>query len=141
MIERVEHRVKGFTVDSASPASLKTLVYRSKATRPLSEADLERILELARARNLELGVTGVLLFTDGRFTQYLEGPAEGIDEVLGYIKSSALHTEIEVLSSKQVEQRQYPDWSMAYFTSGALGVAPLPADAPARDLGGEATPS
>ena len=128
-------------MDTASATSLQTLVYRSKATRPLSAADLERILEVARVRNSELGVTGVLLFTDGRFTQYLEGPAEGIDKVFGYIKASSLHTEIEALSSKQVEQRHYPDWSMAYFTNGTWGSAPLPADEVAGAVGGNATQS
>lgn len=86
-------------------------------------------------------MTGVLLFTDGRFTQYLEGPAEGIEKVFGYIKASSLHTEIEALSSKQVEQRHYPDWSMAYFTNGTWGSAPLPAHELAGAVDGDAPQS
>ncbi len=49
------------------------LVYVSAATHPLDKADLLQMLKEARERNQQLGVTGLLLYKDGDFTQLLEG--------------------------------------------------------------------
>lgn len=56
------------------------LLYTSTATRPMTEADLDALLEEAQARNEALGVTGWLTYVAGEdgepgtFTQYVEGP-------------------------------------------------------------------
>jgi Sensors of blue-light using FAD len=97
------------------PSALISLVYRSTASRPLAKRDLEHILDSARKRNLEEQVTGLLLFTDGKFIQYLEGPQIGVLKIFDIIKNSSLHGEITEVSRQSVDCREYGDWSMAFL--------------------------
>ena len=100
---------------STEPSPLYSLVYTSTASRPLSKTDLEHILDKARARNFEEHVTGLLLFTDGKFMQYLEGPETGVLKIFDLIKTSSLHGEIVEVSRQAVGTREYGDWSMAFL--------------------------
>ena len=50
------------------------LVYVSTASRAMSDADLNEILDVSRRKNRERDVTGVLLYLDRGFLQVLEGP-------------------------------------------------------------------
>ena len=48
------------------------LVYSSRAAAPIGRTALMALLEDVRRRNTERGVTGMLLYRDGRFLQLLE---------------------------------------------------------------------
>lgn len=102
-----------------------TLAYKSKAIATLDLADLDGILVGSRSRNLKAQVTGVLIFMDGVFTQYLEGPEQGVNEIFDRIKASSLHQEVEELSRGWIATRQYPDWSMTYFSSQLISGLPF----------------
>lgn len=54
------------------------LTYKSRAAYSPSPADLEDLVHKARLRNRSLGVTGMLLYENGKFLQTLEGPPEGL---------------------------------------------------------------
>lgn len=103
------------TTITADPSSLYSLVYTSTASRPLAKSDLERILDNARKRNLEEHVTGLLLFTEGKFMQYLEGPEDGVVKIFELIIKSSLHEQIVEVSRKSIAAREYGDWSMAFL--------------------------
>lgn len=103
------------TMTSAEPSTLYSLVYTSTASRPLAKSDLQRILDNARKRNLEEDVTGLLLFTNGNFMQYLEGPEGGVIKIFELIKKSSLHAQIIEVSRKSIAAREYGDWSMAFL--------------------------
>jgi hypothetical protein len=106
------------------------LVYSSTAIRPLAKSDLENILSTARLRNLQEQVTGLLLFTNGKFTQYLEGPKAGVLAIFEIIKTSSLHQDIVEISRQPVERREYGDWSMAFLADVDAHVLPRAVDAP-----------
>ena len=57
------------TSSPASSVSLERLVYTSIATEPMGTLSLFNLLNQARQRNARLGLTGHLLYADGRFTQ------------------------------------------------------------------------
>ncbi len=97
------------------PSPLYSLVYTSTASRPLAKSDLEHILGNARKRNLEEHVTGLLLFTEGKFMQYLEGPKSGVLKIFEIIKKSSMHEQITEVSRQSVDTREYGDWSMAFL--------------------------
>ncbi len=97
------------------PSPLYCLVYTSTATRPLAKSDLEHILSEARKRNLQEQVTGLLLFTEGKFMQYLEGPQSGVLKIFDLIKQSSLHGQITEVSRQEVGKREYGGWSMAFL--------------------------
>lgn len=103
------------SMTAVEPSSLYSLVYTSMASRPLSKIDLEYILDKARKRNIEEQVTGLLLFTDGKFMQYLEGPQTAVLKIFDSIKKSSLHKQITEVSRQTVDTREYGDWSMAFL--------------------------
>ena len=49
------------------------LIYVCSASKEMTEDELLRLLEYARARNLKQNVTGMLLYAGGNFFQALEG--------------------------------------------------------------------
>lgn len=100
---------------AVEPSPLYSLVYTSTASRPLAKSDLEHILGKARTRNLEEQVTGLLLFSEGKFMQYLEGPQSGVLKIFDIIKKSSLHGQITEVSRQPVGTREYGDWSMAFL--------------------------
>src|SRR5918997_4465479 len=84
---------------------LSTLVYRSRAVAPLPFEDLQHLTRTAQARNHREAVTGVLLHDDGRFFQWLEGPADGVERVMRSIRADPRHTDLDVLDQRPSSAR------------------------------------
>ena len=100
---------------------LYAIVYVSTAARPLALAVLRHIQERAQARNLNENVTGVLLYSDGAFMQYLEGPAQGLYRVYAVIKADPQHYGIVDLVREPIAEREFSGWSMAFRVVDAFG--------------------
>ena len=92
--------------------SFNAIVYVSTATHLLSPAELEALLTDVRQRNKETGITGVLLYNDGNFMQYFEGPAPAVDTIFARIKASSQHKDIIELMREPIAQRLFPSWYM-----------------------------
>lgn len=106
----------GAAAGDREPSDLHGILYVSSAVRPLTEAEMERILESARRRNREAGVTGILLHQHGNFMQFIEGPRQGLSRVFEIIRESPYHRGIVEIMNGPTPQRQFPEWSMAYRT-------------------------
>jgi hypothetical protein len=102
---------------------LFAIVYVSTAARAVGLDELMRLLEGARRRNAQEGLTGVLLYADGRFMQYLEGPAAGLSRVYASIKHHPLHYGLIDLVRQPIQARAFADWAMAFHLVGAFGQA------------------
>jgi len=107
---------------------LWAIVYVSKSARPVTPDDLLHILEGARRRNAEEGITGVLLYADGYFMQYLEGAEAGLHKVYAVIKTHPLHYGLINLVREPIPARAFTEWSMACHVVGAGGASPLSDD-------------
>jgi hypothetical protein len=94
------------------PAKLISLLYVSKATQP--PEPVEAIVEVALSRNAALDVTGALLFTGSHFAQVLEGPAEGVDELMVSILRDTRHRDVDVIETVEIPERRFAGWSLAY---------------------------
>jgi len=93
---------------------LHQVVYISSATKAFEQDELERLLEKARKRNTQDGVTGMLLHDDFSFLQVLEGAPETIQRTLARIRRDPRHTGLTVVQDQPVMRRDFSDWSMAY---------------------------
>ncbi len=93
---------------------LISLVYRSNAKQLLSPAALDEILRSAREANAEVGVTGVLLYRDATFVQYLEGLEPDIDATFDRISAASQHDTITILQRCSIEKRLFPIWLMGF---------------------------
>lgn len=88
-------------------------LYTSRASRRFGPADLAPMLKMSRAKNWLRSLTGILLYQDGRFLHYLEGPADGVDERMDRIRVDPRHSHIVMLAEQQPAARLFPQWTMA----------------------------
>jgi hypothetical protein len=93
---------------------LVAVVYVSSATKHLEEDEILEILRVARRKNQELDITGMLLYRDGNFLQVLEGPASAVESLIQKIKRDHRHQGLILMSRKNIDERQFADWSMAF---------------------------
>jgi hypothetical protein len=107
--------------DSKDGRDLFSVVYVSTAARHVTLGELRHLLDGAQRRNVEEGVTGVLLYAEQRFMQYLEGPVGGLARVNDVIKAHPLHYGLIDLVRAPVEERAFAEWSMAFQVAGAFG--------------------
>jgi hypothetical protein len=78
------------------------------------DAATRSLLITARERNLEMGVTGVLLFSGTEFMQCFEGSPEGVKDVYARIVASSRHHDIRELMNGPVSRRGFKDWQMGF---------------------------
>lgn len=109
--------LSGYAGNSAK--NLSTLVYRSRAVEPLSVAELHQLTMGAQDRNARELITGVLVYDDSRFFQWLEGPVESLDRVVLSIRSDRRHTDFVILDEKSSPKRVFGTWSMKLATAVA----------------------
>lgn len=69
---------------------------------------------ISRRNNDGAGVTG-LLYTDGmRFLQVLEGEQKAVSTTFERIQIDPRHHALVVLSDREIDERQFGKWAMAY---------------------------
>ena len=93
---------------------MHAIAYVSSAAWNLLDEDLEFIVSESRGLNLASGVTGVLLYCDGNFMHYLEGPDDAVLETYERIRKSERHYQINELMNQAIEQREFGDWTMGF---------------------------
>lgn len=93
---------------------LAQLAYCSSAVRLQSDAELGKLLLGARKFNESVGVTGALLYNDGTFFQYLEGPTNSVAEVYDRIKLASQHKNIIQLLSRPTQTLHFTTWHMGF---------------------------
>lgn len=90
------------------------LIYTSDATDGLSDAELGRILAASQRNNADLGLTGMLLYGRGCFIQVLEASPERLEQMMARIATDQRHANIRRLLTRQIEAREFADWSMGF---------------------------
>ena len=97
---------------------LYRLLYCSRNLIPGQQADrdteISQILATARTNNSRQNITGALLFNTDYFEQVLEGPRTAVERTFEQIQRDARHSDVTVLNSEGVLQRDFPEWSMAH---------------------------
>ena len=96
---------------------LYALVYVSEAVSPFMEAELDTLLEVSRAYNRRLGVTGFLAYEDpvaeerpGTFVQRIEGPRDAVRDVFEQrILPATRHVNVEIKMEGAIRQRTFGD--------------------------------
>ncbi len=118
----------GPPVQTTGAGRLWAIVYVSKAAKAVTADDLQQLLDGARRRNLAEGITGVLLYADGYFMQYLEGEEAGLYRVYSIIKMHPLHYGLITLVREPIPARVFSEWAMACHRVGTGADAALSAD-------------
>lgn len=104
---------------------MKHIVYMSRATRPLTDQDLEALLMQCRRDNARHGITGILFYSHGNIAQLFEGEPEVAEELFERIAGDARHTHVHKLIDAPIAQRSFADWHMAFHPLETQGFAAL----------------
>ncbi len=94
---------------------LLSLLYRSRATGPVSPDELVSLSCDAQARNRLQHVTGALLYNDGQFFHWLEGPEDSVMRVFKRIDGDRRHTDIEIIAAGPLTNRVFSDWGLRLY--------------------------
>jgi len=99
-------------VPGAADDSLWRLIYASRSPT-LVDSDVRSIWTTSRRNNARDDITGALIFLDGVYMQYLEGPHDSVETLYSHIKVDKRHFLPKVLDRTAIDERAFPDWSMA----------------------------
>lgn len=90
------------------------VLYRSVARPGLARADLKAILNQARRRNAERGLTGCLHHETGMFFQWLEGPRLTLSRLMERLRDDDRHVGVTVIDQGRLEERLFGNWQMRH---------------------------
>lgn len=91
---------------------LVRLLYASRLISPQREKVIEDILNKSRQNNPGLGITGLLVYSEGVFLQALEGGRAQVSELYNLITSDERHSDVVLLHFQEITQRRFGGWSM-----------------------------
>jgi hypothetical protein len=105
---------------------LFNLIYISKATKLMTENELLYLLNQSTAWNKDHGLTGMLIYiegrfidrVEGRFMQVLEGTEYEVDRIFKNISKDARHHQLIVLKRGELESRNFDSWLMGFNSIG-----------------------
>lgn len=105
-----------------------------------NEVTLASILTTAQRCNARDGITGALICRADLYLQLLEGPQNPVDAAYARILRDQRHTDVRLLSRRDVAERLFPDWAMRHdpARSWMWTQAEVSADAIERATGAEA---
>ena len=100
-------------------SNLYRLVYSSFRKDSCNALEIKKILESSQKNNSKKGITGILLHSNSRFIQYMEGPKEKVEQLFESIEKDPRHSSVSRLSFQPIDQRIFPSWEMGFkdFTS------------------------
>lgn len=95
---------------------MSRLIYFSEK-RELGSGGIEAILSVARRENERNALTGVLLFNRNYFLQCLEGGRREVTATFCRIAADPRHGNVTLVSTQDIDVRDFPDWTMGYVAS------------------------
>lgn len=91
---------------------LSNLIYVSKRKSNCTTEEIDKILDACNRNNANEAITGILLYSDEKFVQYLEGDYKKIFELYDKIKLDDRHKEIRLINSSPIKEKVFPSWHM-----------------------------
>ena len=95
---------------------LSRIIYSSQAAPGLGLAQQREILERARHSNEKLGITGILLYCEGRFVQAIEGERSDVSALFQRISADRRHLQITLIDVSDEEERLFGEWEMKFVS-------------------------
>lgn len=104
---------------------LVRLLYASRAANEFDADALSEILKQSKRNNQEHGVTGLLCYSGNLFMQVLEGGRGAVNRIYNRIASDPRHSDVELLSYEEIDERRFAGWSMGQVEATHLNPAML----------------
>lgn len=100
---------------SSDEEGLIQVAYTSSAlTRHMPLDEVKSILRTSRINNTRQNITGLLLYRDGSFAQFLEGPTDAVDSLYDTIERDDRHHGVVRVLRQSITKRDFRQWSMAF---------------------------
>ena len=114
-------------VSSTESGPVFRLVYRSRLSIPPDdvEGEVARILEAARTKNPQHGITGALVVWEDNVVQTLEGEEGVVRGLYETISRDPRHVQVDLVEETSGVERAFTRWSMARVSDGADADIPL----------------
>lgn len=93
---------------------VSTVTYVSTLHGSISRSQLDGLLESSRDRNVEAGITGLLLVRDRQVIQILEGEDSQVRDLYARIRQDPRHRDVTQVWRSSSLTRRFPDWSMGF---------------------------
>src|SRR5690606_34452666 len=90
--------------------------YVSTASRDLNQSEVVELLDQTEVRNNQMGIHGLLIYSEGNFFEVLEGDKTVILDLFGSIKEDGRHKNIISIFEKPVKEKLF-DPRDGYFIS------------------------
>ena len=96
------------------------VLYSSQAKGQPNSQEFAIILEQCLRNNPAKEITGLLLYHDGIFMQFIEGEKENILALYEVIRQDLRHEHVKTIAEGEQEGRKLSDWAMGFraFTGG-----------------------
>ena len=91
------------------------LIYYSRASKEMTEKEINEILATAHERNKDLCVSGILIYYNGYFVQLLEGNRVPVNQIFQCISNDERNENVTVMSVREIVHKSYKGWDMAYM--------------------------
>jgi hypothetical protein len=101
------------------------IAYMSRAVRPLSDQELQGLLDQCRRDNAHHQVTGVLFYSHGNIAQLIEGAPEVLEPLFERIARDGRHSDVRKLVQRPIAARSFAEWSMAFHPLEPAGFEAL----------------
>jgi len=92
---------------------MKRITYISKITNPLSNKEIESIGNISSQNNMQINITGTLVFFEKMFFQIIEGDDKEVERLFEKIGNDPRHCDIlRVKTEDEINERLFPNWYM-----------------------------
>jgi len=91
---------------------MREIIYESTAAKGLSSEEVFRIVYRSKQSNIRNGLSGFLVYSQGRFLQLLEGDDLALRKTLNVIEQDLRHRDFRVISERPINAPSFPDWHM-----------------------------
>lgn len=91
---------------------LVRLLYASRASQPQTQAMLDTILAQCHVNNPQMGITGLLCYSNDIFMQVLEGGRSEVCKLYNRIVADPRHQDIQILHFEEIDHRMFANWTM-----------------------------
>lgn len=88
-------------------------LYLSNREKICTNEFINEILDTAQLTNPENSVTGLLMYSNTYFLQYIEGPIINVNRLYQKIKVDFRHRNCMIISTGFLDERIFPSWQMA----------------------------
>jgi len=77
-----------------------------------TEEEIKKILSACEKNNPSLDITGVLLYSELKFIQLVEGESKTLNMLYDKIKLDKRHEKVFMLSYGPIKEKSFPSWHM-----------------------------